>query len=184
MRVFLGGEGRHELGGWLNEAPYRTEERGVVEALFQKCSPNAYTIVGACRWASIPKFRAGAGLGGAEARNVAGLAALAYNASCDTVVFVRDGDKLVERADVVETAMAQITDVRMIGGVAVRTLDAWCLALKGERGTEQLSAPKARLEATGCETTEDRVAVVDAADLAAIPPDAESLLRWVERASS
>lgn len=177
----IAGEGRHELGGWADEPPYRTDERGVLAALLGRCRTEGWEIVAARRWKDVPKFRSGDHRR-ADQRTVLGLVALATRAGCDLLVLVRDADNMLDRPEELEATLAEIVDVGVVGGCAVRTLDAWCLALIGERGTEALRKPKVRLEDMGCQTTADRVALVDDADLARLPDDAYSLRQWLERA--
>lgn len=180
IRVYLAGEGRHELGGWADERPYRRpEDRGVLVALAQKVRPDGWAVVAARKWKDVPKYRAGDHRR-PEARTVLGLAALAAHEGCSVLVFARDRDRMVGREDEIEQAMNQIQDLRVAGAVAVRTLDAWCLALTGQRDTEHLRRPKDACAERGVVTTEDRVAVADAADLNAVPEDAESLRRWLQ----
>jgi hypothetical protein len=139
-------------------------------------------VVDARRWSALPKFRAGDHRS-PETRTVRGLAALAAHARCDLLVFSRDADRLVlDRVEDVERAIAEINDVRVVGAVAVRTLDAWVLALLGHAGSEDVRRPKEQLAARGHVTREDRVAVVEASDLAAVPGDARSLRGWLDRA--
>lgn len=182
IRVFLAGEGKHELGGWANEAPYRDPtERGVLAALCGRVAGSAWEVAEARRWKDVHKFRAGDHRS-PEERTVLGLGVLAVRAGCDVLVFSRDLDRLVGRREEIERALQQLKDVQVVGGVAVRTLDGWCLALSGLSGSEDLPRPKEILEGRECRTTEDRVALVDGADLARVAPDARSLHQWLARA--
>ncbi len=47
MKVFLGGEGPSELGGWSKEREYRDThpEPGILESLMLKVQPNGWKII-------------------------------------------------------------------------------------------------------------------------------------------
>ena len=53
-----------------------------------------------------------------------------------------------------------------------------------DSGKSTLLLPKDVLRGAGCSTTEERVAVVDGANLAKLPDDARSLGIWLERAAT
>ncbi len=189
-RVFLAGEGRHELGGFADDPPYRSAEPvGVLRALLERCADTSTTleIAGARRWKDIRKFRAG-GHASAEARAVVGLHVDAVEHGCAVLAFVRDTDGDTQRAadidDGLALARARFPTVEAIGGVAVQSLDAWGLALAGQRRTEALkpAAAKAALDANGTGSTEARAQAVREADLDALPDDAASLAAFIDRA--
>jgi hypothetical protein len=162
---------------------------GVVQALLVRAKADGWRVVGATTWKSIVKYRA-RGPSPNEERNVLGLVLLAQRANADVVAFVRDSDGDDDRTSIIETALRKAADlfpnVRAIGGVAVPVLEAWVLALKGERRTEVLSkaAAQARLEALGVEPkhTAQMVEVALAADLDQLPEDATRLHDWLSKA--
>jgi hypothetical protein len=189
-RVFLAGEGRHELGGFANEPPYRSPEPvGVLQALLERCADagTALEIVGARRWKSIRKYMAG-GHASAEARAVLGLHVDAIEHGCAVLAFVRDTDGDTQRAADIALGLAMAQEkfptVQAIGGVAVQSLDAWGLALTGQRRTEARNpaAAKAALDANGVGSTEARAQAVREADLDTLPDDAASLAAFIDRA--
>lgn len=179
MRLVLGGEGRHELG--------EGDERGMLGALVDRVRGGAaWERVAAVRWKDIRKYKAG-GHRSAEHRNVLGLALKAAELGADAIVFVRDEDGETHVEPAVEAGISEAASLfapmSLVGGVAVRTADAWCLALLGQSGTESLRRPKEKLAAAGHATTRDREALIADADLDRLPTDARSFRRWVERAT-
>lgn len=189
MKVFLSGEGPTELGDWAKELPYRTitPEIGVIEALLRKAWGSPYTVVDACLWKRIRKFRSQDHLR-PETRNVLGLALQADEAGCDALVFVRDQDGDEERqADIeegVRAAQGRGLDVDIIGGVAVQEIEAWILAILGERRSEHHADAKQVLKQRHQITErEEMVEVIDERGVDGIPEDAASLRTWLEMAT-
>jgi hypothetical protein len=193
-KVFLGGEGKHELGSWALEPQYRSPSfPGVLEALLLKVRAEGWEVVGARPWRSIRKYQAGQHRS-AERRSVLGLILDAKEAGCDVVVFVRDRDGSrakpnQARVDAIEDAIAEAAEQLtacpdIIGGVAVIRLESWMLALTGVVGTEEERAPEERLRELGIKPKRTRSYVehIHDADLQRIPGDAASLRRWIERA--
>jgi len=70
----------------------------------------------------------------------------------------------------------------IVGGTAVRTSDAWCLALQGKSSTENVKDPKTALKNNGVIDLEDRRTLIADADLNRIPKDAKSLNTWLSQA--
>lgn len=189
-RVFLAGEGRHELGGLANDPPYRSAEPvGVLQTLLERCADTGTTleIAGARRWKDIRKYMAG-GHASAEARAVMRLHVDAIEHGCAVLAFVRDTDGDTQRAADITLGLAMAQEkfpaVEAIGGVAVQSLDAWGLALAGQRRTEVLkpAAAKAALDANGVGSTEARAQAVREANLDRLPDDAASLAAFIDRA--
>ncbi|MCK6685844.1 MAG: hypothetical protein L6R30_25895 [Thermoanaerobaculia bacterium] len=184
-KVFLAGEGRHELGGWFDLPPYRDTDSspGVLETLLRKVAPEGdWQVGGAVVWKNIRSFKVG-GHRTAESRKVLGAAQMAKEANCDVLAFTRDRDRSHERQRDVEVGMTEAgEELEVAGGVAIENLDAWILALRGERESESLADPKSKLSERGIQTTEEKVEAVQAADVRAIPPDAKSLQVWLDRA--
>ncbi|MDC0722949.1 hypothetical protein [Nannocystis bainbridge] len=195
-RVVLGGEGPNELGGWCNLPPYRAETPvpGVLEALLRHVRPDGWIVIDAVVWSSIRKYRAG-GHADAEERNVLGLVLKARERGADIVAFARDcdGDGAQHRRRIasIDVGLARAREEfpqgpAVIGGSAVRMLEAWVLAIGGERRTEEMG--REGLE-TGFQRfqiplkkTPALVDFVQKADLGRIPADAVSLTKWLARA--
>jgi hypothetical protein len=190
--VFLGGEGRNELGGWCDEPPYRDEgSLGVIEALLKRVQPEGWRVKGACKWCRIRKYRAkGPTLG--EERNVLGLVRDAKDTGAEILAFIRDADDDPCRPRVIDSAVLraqeQFPSVRIIGKAAIPALEGWILAIKGEPGTEDLgkTAAQRRLVARGIDakSTAAMVDVVQRGELGAIPADADCLRAWLNKAAA
>lgn len=187
-RVFLAGEGRHELGGLANDPPYRSAKPvGVLQALLERCAGGAIEVGGARRWKEITKYKSG-GHVSAEARAVLGLHVDAIEHGCSVLAFVRDTDGDTQRAADIALGLAMAQEnfpaVEAVGGVAIQSLDAWGLALAGERRTEarNRATTKAALDANGAGSTEARAQAVRDADLNKLPADAASLAAFIDRA--
>jgi hypothetical protein len=185
MRVFLSGEGSDDLGDWCNDPQYRSipSRIGIIEALLRRVSPIDFTVVDARAWKRIRKFQAGKHAK-PETRNVLGLVNEAEEARCDALVFVRDQDGDADReASIVEglrLAYERDFGPALVGGVAIQEIEAWILALLGERHTEHHVDAKSVLASKhGITTCAGKVAVVESADRGKIPDDAASLRGWL-----
>jgi hypothetical protein len=185
MRVFLSGEGPDDLGDWFNDPQYRSNPPriGVIEALLRSVSKVDFTVVDARVWKRIRKFKAGKHAQ-PETRNVLGLMLEAEEARCDALVFVRDQDGYADRQASIEAGILLANDggyePALVGGVAIQEIEAWILALLGERNTERHADAKAVLVKKHSITTgAEKVAAVESADLSKIPEDAASLLSWL-----
>jgi hypothetical protein len=194
MKVFLGGEGPDELGRWFREPPYdRTPPGrgpaptpGILEALLQKIAPDSPTVIGACVWKRIRKLRFGSPIE-AETHNVLGLMLEAEETGADVLLFVRDQDRDPERREAIEQGLRRAQEANfspeVVGGVAVEEIEAWLLAMLGERRSPLHADPKAVLaKKHHISDRAGKVAVVEGADLDRIPEDAESLLTWLRAA--
>lgn len=187
-RVFLAGEGRTELGDWQNEPQYRANppELGVLEALLlRRVGGGAFAVQEAIRWTKIPLYKAG-DRRSPESRRIRGLAVRADEGGCDVLVFSRDRDGDEEREERVEQGIAEAVEqhanLAIAGGVAVEMIEAWLLALLRERKSEELTDPKSRLRERGeCQSSSERSALIEKADLDAVPEDACSLRRFLSR---
>lgn len=188
--VFLGGEGRNELGGRSGHPTYQSDtEPGVIETLLRRVQPQGWRVVGARNWSQIRKLRA-RGPTPNEKRNVAALVLHAREAGAQVLAFVRDGDGDEERFLAINEALtaheSDAAEPDIIGGVAVPVLEGWLLSLQGEPGTESLSKAAAlRLffEKNGfLKDTPSIVQIAEQADLARIPIDATSLKAWLGKA--
>lgn len=190
MKLLLSGEGYDDIGDWAKEPMYRAKppEIGVIEALLRKLEAGELTVREAIPWKKIPKFRAG-DHAHPETRNVLGLAVKADDMRCDALVFVRDRDRDEDRqADIengIELAKVKFPDLAVAGGVAVEEIEAWILAILGERRSEHHADAKRVLNSN--HSIASRASMIDALkdkDLSKIPPDATSLRTWIARASA
>jgi len=111
----------------------------------------------------------------------------AWEADCVAVVFSRDTDGDPDRAKDIEKGVERAQDaypVRVVGGVAHHEIEAWMLALRGQLKSEDHTDAKRVLEEAGAgrADTAVMVAIVENADLEAIPADAHTLRAWLESA--
>jgi hypothetical protein len=184
VKVFLAGEGRHELGDWEREPQYRSSppEIGLVEALLRRVRGEGWDVIGAVKWKDIRKLRAGE-FRTAEMRNVHGAALHAQEAGADVLAFTRDRDGRHEREREIERAIAELVadNRQVIGGVASQQIEAWVLALLGESRTELLSDSKGALEERGRGDLQAMLEIIAASDIKRAT-DAESLTQWLHRA--
>lgn len=192
VSVFLGGEGKNELGGWCDQAPYRDEgSPGVIQALLKRVRPEGWEVKGACKWCRIRKYRA-KGPSPEEEQNVLGLFQDAKDIGADIVAFIRDADDDPKRPQVIDAAVVRAQElfpkVRSIGRAAIPTLEGWLLAIMGEHGTEDLgkAAAHKRLVAKGIgsKSTAAMVEAVERSKPSAIPSDAQSLRGWLNQAAA
>lgn len=191
LRILLAGEGANELGGWDGQPAWRDKNRpGVLEALLRRVQADGWEIVEAIRWKDIRKFQARRGLD-AEMRNVLGLMLTADELECDAVVFSRDLDALEEREDSVNAGLQQAAELfpegpQAIGGIAIRKLESWLIALSGR--TRSQDTREAQIEeifsdlGIKLKDTAAMVRLVEEANLSRIPKDAKSLHDWLNKA--
>lgn len=188
VRIFLAGEGRHELGSWALESQYVDSplERGVLESLLRRVVVKPIVVENATLWRKIRKYRSGEHRD-PEARNVLGVALMAEESGCDAVVFTRDRDRKTDRQKSLESGIERaraIFSVKIVGGVAVEALEAWMLAILGKARSEEVRNPKSELASShAIDDGPKMVALVEAASLDAIPTDAHSLRRWLSEAA-
>ena len=186
MKVFLSGEGPDELGDLFKEPQYRGKPPlpGLLHALLEKKASLLPEIVGARIWKRIRKFRL-AKHGDAETHNVLGLLVEADEVGADVLVFVRDQDGDEERERAVKEGIRLAREdgrfhAKVAGGVAVQEIEAWLLAMLGERRSEDRADPKTHLrDHHGVADREGKIRVVENATLNNLPPDANSLRDWL-----
>lgn len=188
VRIFLGGEGRNELGGRAHHPSFPSEERGVIEALLRRVKDDGWSVGGSRNWKDIRKLKVGQ-FRDADTRNVLGLCLHATEACCHIVAFTRDEDGQGARADAIERGIEEAragSSLRIIGAVAVRKLESWILALLGKSKTESFGNNRIQQELVMAEVKEKdtaaMVAVVEVANLDQLPTDATSLRLWLDRA--
>lgn len=188
VKVWLGGEGRHELGGRVLAPP--DERPGVIEALLRRVERSGWHVLGVMSWRHIKKYETG--VHKAEERNVLGLVLTAAEQGAEVVAFSRDVDSDPERARRVEAAIekaAQIiklpAPIAIIGGVARPAIEGWILALSGIRDSDDMSRPRCAQCMTDHaieSSTESFVRIVGQARLDQLPPGCDSLRTWLDRA--
>jgi len=189
VAVLIAGEGRNELGGWFDEAPYRVApvEVGVLEMLLRSTARRPFEVRDGVVWKRVRKYRAG-GHASAELRSVLALALMAREKGCAVLALLRDSDGDVGRRTEIEAGADGATryagaTLRIAAGVPVRSLDAWILAMRGTHGTEAMSSAKQQATlGPAWKSTEHYVAVVESLpEKADLPPDAESLMQFLDR---
>lgn len=195
MKLLLAGEGRHELGDWIELPQYREAppKPGVLLALLERVdATSSWQIVAGCQWKKIRKYRAG-DHNAPETRTILGLMLLAQSLRCEAFVFSRDrdGKRNSDRQRDVDRGLEEVDDrherdpcaPQAVGGMAIEELEAWILALSGVRNTEAMTGPASEMaNRLGGSDLDRMIEVVEAADLRAIPDDARSLLDWLARA--
>jgi hypothetical protein len=193
-RVFLGGEGASELGGWSKERAYRSDEPGALEALARRVAEDGWQVVDAVCWKNIRKYQVGRSDHN-DIDNVLGLVLAADEAGCDVVVFSRDddGDDSTARAVIEGIQRARDAfDVPIVGGACRPCIEGWVLAVIGVGRTENLSSARAKSDARGrgLDGTAAYVEAIESADMgpapsfARVPADAETLRAWLAQAAT
>jgi hypothetical protein len=198
LLVFLGGEGRNELGSWAGDPAHQSDdEPGVIKALLLRTRPDGWKILGAQVWKSIRKYTPHGSFPADLRRNirsshetqaVLGLVLDAKERGAQVVAFVRDQDDDPDRATIIakaiDRARSHFSDIRVVGDTAVPVLEAWILALMGETGSEALGKAKAQrlLAARGVASTEKMVNEVLANR--PVPEDATHLHSWLAQANT
>lgn len=196
LKVMLVGEGANELGDWIRDVPFRTARRtrrkdappviGVLEALLRKVAPDGWEVVDARPWSSLVKLTQRTGASG-DARNLRKVLLHATEQGCDVVVFSRDRDGAKNRSrqvelDAIVSESSAAGTVKVVGSVAVETLEAWVLAAAGDRKCESYADPARELTErfeVPPKDTRAMVALVEAADLSAAAACSASLQRWI-----
>jgi hypothetical protein len=188
MKVFLAGEGKDELGDWFHHPSYRTgnDAPGLIEALLHKLGVDVQVANGR-RWKDIAKYAAGSKRS-RENKNVLGAAQEALDLKCEALIFVRDLDGEPSRRAEIKQGLVEAAEkfpgLTVCGGVAAQQIEAWILALLGHHGSASHSDSKVALRAHGLETRAQKIDAVANADLARVPPDAESLKEWLDSAAA
>lgn len=186
MKIFLAGEGRDELGFWFDRPDqYRDEKNspGLIEALLTALEIE-FLVEEGRQWKQILKYEAGDHRT-KEMKNVLGAVQEALDRECEALVFVRDVDSVPSREheikEAIDDAKKKFPELLVCGGVAIRKIEAWILALHGERDSERHAKPEDILsEKYGIAKRAQKVAAVTKAALERIPNDAKSLLDWIE----
>lgn len=132
MKLFVAGEGEHELGKWVESAENRSSSRrtdGVLAELFRLSHPSA-AVLGAIAWRRIVKYRAGKHASNEE-RNWLGALNQAEESGADVFIWARDTDGDSHRADQLRRAstFAEPSTMQIAGGVADPCLESWMVAI-------------------------------------------------------
>jgi hypothetical protein len=191
VRVFLGGEGKNELGSRAGHPAYQSDESpGAIQALLKRIEVEGWEVGGARQWKDIRKYKALPGSHHDDMRNVIGLVLDAKENQCAMVAFMRDQDADEDREQAIEQGIAKAREIfqdapDIVGRAARPNLEGWILALNGERGTESLRPKQAVERAISCRfgNTEAIVSVIERADLGGIPTDAVGLRSWIDSAN-
>ncbi|MBN1609799.1 MAG: hypothetical protein JW940_24415 [Polyangiaceae bacterium] len=191
VRVFLGGEGRNELGSRSGDPIYQSNEQpGVIQALLGRVQQQGWVPIGGCRWREIRKYQA-KGPTPAEERNVLGLVEKAEREGAEVVAFVRDSDGDKDRPAIIRAAVEKASELfpqtDVIGAAAIPVLEGWILAMLGQHVTEKLgkAGAQSKLELAGI-PRKDTAAMVDVVAKAVPeqpPGDASSLKAWLGTAA-
>ena len=136
MNVYVAGEGPHEIGKWAENPERRGSSKrgdGVLAALFRKVHLDEIQVIDGKKWSLAPKYRAGAHAT-ADQRCLRQLAHLAEEAGAEVFLWSRDLDKIERREDELLTELGALRekyadDLFVVGGVAVRCLEAWIAGL-------------------------------------------------------
>lgn len=186
--VYLGGEGRCELGSRDGDRAYQTDEQpGVIVALAARAERSGWEVCGATKWSRITKLKA-RGPAPAEARNIAGLVLDAREAGANLLLFLRDEDDDADRTPQIEAAVElarkEHPDLLVVGGLPRRNLEAWILALAGARGVEALGRKgiDELLVQRGIGLAKDVAEYVEVVEACAHPgaADAPRLTSWLD----
>lgn len=194
IRIYIGGEGRNELGSWAAEEAYQSDEYpGAIQALLGRVRRDGWRIEGGMMWKNIRKLKVNTP-GRAEVRNILGLVLKAKENGCLAVAFIRDQDGSNEKMNKqrerdVEEGIRQAIESNqngpaVIGGVAVKKLESWIAALRGVGDSENMRRPEEFLSTIGIgkKDTAGMVRVIESAEMEEIPRDARSLRMWLNRA--
>jgi hypothetical protein len=165
--------------------PGDTGMPGILEALLERLDLAPWEIVDGATWRRAPLYRVG-NRRAPETRRVLGLALLGKEREADVVVLVRDRDGDDDREAEIETGIAQAPAMGfttlLVGGVAIEEIEAWILALLGDRNAENYARPKEKLaENHGLRTRAQKVAVIEGAALDRAESGAPSFMRFCER---
>ncbi|MEW5738648.1 MAG: hypothetical protein AB1938_06955 [Myxococcota bacterium] len=185
-RLFLAGEGKHELGRWANEPPWRDaagEEDGVLATLYRRFDPSAEVVDGVL-WRRIVKYQVGEHRG-PEARTLLGAAQYAREKDA-VLVWCRDTDHDDERLDDLQRGMKELpekTSTRWVWCPVIPCLEGWVLDLAGKQkmpDDERVTKLQKLAQEAGLDTLDAMTRVAETAPLERL--SSPSLKDWLERA--
>jgi hypothetical protein len=194
LKVFLGGEGKNDIGTRCDRP--MGDQPGVVETLLRRVRASGWHVAGARSWRLIRKYRAGAARKRADhddVHNVLGLVLEAYENACEMLVFVRDRDREELREQAIRRVLETIAtfgfaeeyryELAIVGGVPKPKLEGWILCLLGVAGTDRMTTARVDREVASlpvvAKSTEHYVAIAESATL---PPPEGSLANWLAHA--
>ncbi len=196
MKILIAGEGKTEIGYWAVEEKHRTEakrltEHGVIDAFLRKLSPEATEIVDGIDWKNILKYTARGSrqpknkLVQLDGQSVLRLLLHAEEKRYDAVIFVRDRDDKPDREKDIKTALEigrERFTPQVAGWVAAQEIESWLLSLKDEKDAERYgNSGDVLRDKFGVESLDEKVAIVDEANLENIRQDARSLRNWLDQ---
>jgi len=139
MRIFLVGEGRHDIGDLAIASPYRRSRPGFLQPVIEKIIGSRVTFDG--QKVSLLGKKPVRGLRGALERKAWMASLLAENAESDLLVFVTDLDRSsgTRRSDAVKDIERKseminrgcqsqaVGRVECVPGIPCRTIEAWAM---------------------------------------------------------
>lgn len=188
MKIYVAGEGRHEVGKWEeSEERWSTSERGdgVLFALFIKSGRDGEVVAGT-NWKNIRKYRSG-DHASPEQRTLKGLAVDARRRNAEVLLWARDSDQKSAREKELLAAQEELrttyaATMTICGGVATPAIEAWALAVtKKHPAPDGLTTAQAESLANqhGLATGD---AMVDAIEQHALDASSSpSLARWLKQ---
>ena len=202
LRIFLAGEGTNDIGSYAGDQGYwDPQQAGFVGAVIRKVAAMLGTtnweIVGGIPWKRLCRLdqpKAGARVsqrGDAAAVRQAAFKATSKAYNADLLVFVRDTDGDKNRAAEIREGIAVAVGLfgtarphePVVAGIVDPVIEAWALALCGERGCERASKGSVQTRAlkagVGDKSTLALEKVVESANLERIPDDATDLHEWL-----
>jgi hypothetical protein len=196
LRIFLAGEGTNDIGSYAGDQGYwDPQQAGFVGAVIRKVAAilgtTNWEIVGGIPWKKLHRLRGKASRSEASAVGAAAFRARDKQHDADLLVFVRDTDGDKNRAAEIREGIAVAVGLfgtarphePVVAGIVDPVIEAWALALCGERGCERASKGSVQTRAlkagVGDKSTLALEKVVESADLDAIPGDAADLQEWL-----
>jgi hypothetical protein len=191
LKVFLGGEGKNDIGTRWHEP--MGEHAGVVEVLLRRVRATGWRVASARCWQHIRKYQTGAGRlrpNHEDAHNVLGLVLHAYEEACEMLAFVRDLDAEDQREREIQRVLDEISEfgfaneyhyeLAIVAGIAKPKLEGWILCLLGVAGTDAMTRARVDRELAATDikakSTEHYVAVIESC---ALPSGDGSLPAWL-----
>lgn len=190
MKIYVAGEGRHEVGKWEeSEERWSISDRGngVLYELFSKSGRRGDVIAGT-NWKNVRKYRAG-DHATPEQRTLKGLAVDARRRGAELVLWARDSDhKPVREKELVamqnELRATCAGTMTICGGVAEPAIEAWIITLaKKHANPDSLTTAKAETLANqhGFASGDKMIAVIEQNDLdASLSPSLQNWLKQLE----
>ena len=178
LKVFLVGEGQHDIGRWETDEPYRAKktENGVLGTLAHRQVTSGWQIHDGCAYRRLPVLGVGRGLEEGERKRFAGALQRTREAECDVLIYGRDTDGNDARTAVLTTLRDAHVGVAL--AVVEPCIEGWVLELRGDRKKKGWSKVGAQ-EALGSLSTPQMEAIVAAWD-GKTEPLSDDLKRWLD----